>query len=63
MDVAHDRLDRRRAADAVAAEQADDLCFIDVEGDAVQDMALAVIGLEIVDFEQRRAHQEPACPR
>ena len=31
--------------------------------DAVQNMALAVIGLEAHDFEQRRAHQGAACPR
>jgi hypothetical protein len=29
----------------------------------VQDVALAVIGVKIDDFEQRRAHQWLACPR
>jgi hypothetical protein len=34
-----------------------------VERDAVQDMALAVIGFEVLDFEQRRAHHTAASPR
>ncbi len=29
----------------------------DVEGHAMQDVALAVIGVEVLDLEQRRAHQ------
>src|SRR5690606_26995272 len=41
--VGHDRLERGRAADAVAPEDADDLAGSDVEIDALQDMALAVI--------------------
>jgi hypothetical protein len=61
--VAHQRLDRRRTADAVAPEQADDLACADAKRDAVQNMALAVIGVEIVDFEQAHAHQCAACPR
>ena len=45
--VAHDRLQRGRAADAVAAENADDLAVADVKRDAAQDVALAVIGMQI----------------
>ena len=39
-------LDRRRAARAVAAEQADDLALADAHVDAVQDVALAVVGVQ-----------------
>ena len=49
---AHDRLDRRRAARSVSAEQADDLALADVHVDAVQDMALAIVGLEVLELEQ-----------
>src|SRR5208337_3809064 len=62
-DVAHHRLDRRRAADAVAPEQTDDFVPVDPERDAVQNMALAVIGVETHDLEQRRSHRPAPCPR
>src|SRR6185312_11736827 len=40
----HDGLDRGRAADAVAAEQTHHLTRGNVEVDALQDVALAVVG-------------------
>ena len=57
--LAHDGLDGRGAADTVAAEQADDLAGIDVHIDALQDMALAVIGVQILDLQ----HQAASSPR
>src|SRR6186713_951536 len=58
-DLAHDRLDRGGAADTVAAEQAHDLARGDVEIDALENVALAVIGVEIPDLE----HQCASSPR
>ena len=52
---AHDGLQRRALADAVAAEEADHLAGADLERDAVQDMALAVIGVHVLDQDQRHA--------
>ena len=57
--LAHDRLHGGGATDAVAAEQAHDFAGGDVEIDAVQDVALAVIGVEIPDLE----HQSTSSPR
>ena len=56
---AHDGLDRGGAADAVAAEQAHHFAGRDVDVDALQDMALAVIGVQIPDFQ----HQAASSPR
>ena len=50
---AHDGLERRAFADAVAAEQADHLAGADGERDAVQDVALAVIGVHVLDQDER----------
>ena len=36
-------------------EQTDDLAVVDVEVDAMQDVALAVVGVEIFDFEDHAA--------
>jgi hypothetical protein len=52
-DQAHDRLQRRRSARAIAPEQADDLARPDREVHAVQDVALVVVGVQILDLEQR----------
>ncbi len=57
--LAHDRLDRGGAADAVAPEQADDLAGVDMHVDALQDVALAVIGVQIGDLE----HHAASSPR
>jgi hypothetical protein len=51
---ADDRLDRRRAAGAVAAQQAHDLALADVQGHALQDVALAVIGVKVGDVKHPR---------
>jgi hypothetical protein len=42
---------RRRLAGAVAPEQGDDLAFAHRQADAVQDVALAVVGLQALGFE------------
>ena len=42
-------------ADAVAAEQPDHLARRDLQRDAVQDVALAVIGVQALDADQRLA--------
>ncbi len=49
---AHHRPQCRRFAGTVAADQGDDLTPVHVQGDAVEDMACAIPGMEIVDFEQ-----------
>src|SRR5690348_3355219 len=59
-DEPHDRLHRRRAPGAVAPEQAHDLALAHVHVDAVQDVALAVVGLQTLQLEQHR--QCPGCP-
>ena len=56
---AHDGLDGGGAADAVAAEQADHLAGVDMHIDALQDVALAVIGVQIADLQ----HQAASSPR
>jgi hypothetical protein len=50
---AHDGLERGRLADAVPAEQAHHFAPLHVERDAVQDVALAVIGMHILDQDDR----------
>ena len=54
---ADQRFQQRGFARAVAAEQRDDLVFRHVERDRVEDVALAVEGVDLVDGEQR------ACTR
>ena len=51
-DEAHDRLQRRRLAGAVAAHQAEDLAGVDGEGEAAQDADRAVAGVEVLDRER-----------
>jgi hypothetical protein len=53
MDEPHDGLERRALADAVAPEQTYDLSSVDVERDAVQDVALAVIGVHVLHRDER----------
>jgi hypothetical protein len=52
MDEAHDGLERGALADAVAAEQPDHLPAPDLERDAVQDVALAIIGVHVLDRDE-----------
>src|SRR5581483_4326821 len=49
---AQDRLQRRRLARGVAAEQADELPLVDVDREALQDVDLAVVGVDRVELEQ-----------
>ena len=58
---AHDRLHRRGLAGAVAAEQGHHLALAHVEVDAVQNVALAVPGVQAADFS--RPPQASAVPR
>ena len=50
---AHDGFQRRAFADAVAAEEADHLAGTDMKRNAVQDVAFAVIGVHVLDQDQR----------
>ena len=51
---AHDRLQRRGLAGAVAAEERHDLAVGDLEADAVQHVAFAVPAFEVAHREKRR---------
>src|SRR4029453_4001520 len=53
LDQPHDRLAGGGAADAVAAEQAHDLAAADLQVHALQDVALAIVGVEVAN----RQHQ------
>src|SRR5581483_2771529 len=57
MHFAHDGLDGRRASGPVAPEQAHDLALADPKGDALQDMALAVVSVQVFDL--KHAHAVP----
>jgi hypothetical protein len=48
-----------RASDAVAPQQADDLALVDMQIDALQDVALAIIGVQIGDLQ----HHAASSPR
>src|SRR5262249_53528048 len=52
-DDAHDRAERRRLAGAVAPEERHDLALADLERHTVEDVALAVPGVQPLDAEQR----------
>jgi hypothetical protein len=56
---AEDRLQRRRLARGVAAEQADQLAGADLERDPFEDPHLAVVGGDVVERQQRRP--VPGC--
>src|SRR5689334_4463761 len=49
---------RRGAAGAVAAEKRHDLSLLDVAGDTVQHVRLAVVGMQIGDAQRGRAHAD-----
>ena len=53
---AHQAAQRRGLAGAVAAEQRDDLAFAHLEADAVQDVALAVEGVQVLGLRAHRVH-------
>ena len=54
-DHAHQALQRRALAGAVAAEQRDDLVLLDAQRDVEEDVRVAVIAVQAVDFEQAHA--------
>ena len=54
-DDAHQALEGRALARAVPADERHRLVFLDPERDVEQDVAVAVIGVESVDFEQAHA--------
>ena len=61
---ADQRLQQRRLAGAVAAEQRDDLVLVQREADIVEDVALAVEGVDVVERQQRvdaRRRSRAAC--
>ena len=63
---AHDaehRLERRRLARGVAAEQADQLARLDADRDALEDAHLAVARRDVIELEQRRASVRRAARR
>src|SRR5215467_3074181 len=67
-DDAHDRLERRGLAGAVAAEQRHHLAGAHLEADAVQHVRLAVPGLQVLDRQQRavrhgQLRDKPRAPR
>ena len=51
----HDRLERRRFAGPVAAEQRDDLAGLGLEGDTMQDLRSPVVDIERLDLKASRA--------
>ena len=53
LQISHDGEDRRGLAGAVAAEQADDLALPYRQRDAMQDVAVAVIGVDVLDLEHQ----------
>src|SRR5262249_12884477 len=54
MDQPHDGLEGGALADAVPAEEADHFSRAHLEGDAVQDVALAIVGMDPVQANERR---------
>src|SRR5262249_7855878 len=50
---AHDRLERRRLAHSVAAEQADDLAGADLDRHAVQHVGFSVVGVDVLEDEHQ----------
>src|SRR5205085_6524742 len=60
---AHDGLGGGGAAGAVASQQGDDLALAHVELDAVQDMALAVPGVQVVRAQDHLSAPPPAGGR
>ncbi len=56
MHQAHDGLQRRDLADAIAAKKAHDFARADLDRYAVQDVALAIISVHRLDRDERRDH-------
>src|SRR5262245_48318912 len=51
----HDRAQRRRLARAVATDEADDVALANRKRDALQDVRLAVVRMNVLELEQRHA--------
>ena len=58
---AHDRCDRRRLSRSVPADERHGLSVADIEVDALQDVALAVVRLQPAHLQRR--HASTALPR
>ena len=58
-DQPHDRLAGRGTPDAIAPQQGYDLAFVHIQVDAVQDVALPIIGVQIADLQ----HHPSSAPR
>ena len=58
-----DRAQRRRLAGAVRAEQCDDLALAHLEGDALQRVDRAVVGVDPLELEDRRGRGRDAARR
>jgi hypothetical protein len=58
-DDAHQALERRALAGAVAAEPRDHLVRLDAQRDVEQDVRIPVIGIESGDLEQAHAARTP----
>src|SRR5262249_34655948 len=59
---AHQALQGRALAGAVAAEKGHDLVALDPHGDVEEDVGIPVIGVERVDLEQAHASITPCTP-
>src|SRR5215510_1232916 len=60
---ADDRADQRGLADAVAAEHRDDLAPADPQRDTLQDVAVAVVGVDVLDVKHRPSPDRSPPPR
>ena len=49
----HDRVDERGLADAVASEQPEDGALIELQGESLQHIGVAVIGVDVENFQNR----------
>lgn len=54
-----DRIDQGRFADAVSSEQPENLPLLELQGHALQDVGVTVIGMYVLDFEERHASDSP----
>ncbi len=52
LDDPEDRLQRRRLPGRIAAEQADELAFADVQVEVLEDVDLAVVGIDGLELQQ-----------
>src|SRR5215470_12879999 len=55
----HDRVHQRGLADAVASEQPEDLSFLELQGQALEDISVPVIGVNVLNFQDRHGSGGP----